>query len=114
MARKPTALPQTHFLISVPNRAHTPKRLPARSRTAANVGNHGHMFAEKTVRPGPDGIFVRHNHRKGNSLCVRSDPSQREDVVPVEARVGHLHPDPPFGDLRFGSVAHDKSAHWIV
>src|ERR1700687_5784309 len=41
-------------------------------------------------------------------------PSQREDVVPVEARVGHLHPDPPFGDLRFGSVAQDQSGHWIV
>ena len=57
---------------------------------------------------------ISQDHRIGNSLRVRSEPSQREDVVPVEARVGHLHPDPPFGDLRFGSVAQDKTGHWIV
>jgi hypothetical protein len=51
-SRISAALPQIHFLISVPNRAHTPTRSPARSTKVANVGDHGRTFAEKRFVPG--------------------------------------------------------------
>src|SRR6202011_5204923 len=58
--------------------------------------------------------IISQDHRVGNSLRVRSEPSQREDVVPVETRVGHLHPDPPFGNVRFGPISQDKTGHGII
>jgi hypothetical protein len=54
-----TLRPEQSFK-SGPKSALVHRRPPARSRTATNIGNRGRKFAEKTICPGPDGIFIRH------------------------------------------------------
>jgi hypothetical protein len=63
IARKPTVLPQILFLTYLPNRAHTPTLLHARSpqQMSETTDAYSLIFAEKMVLPEPDCIFVRHS-----------------------------------------------------
>jgi hypothetical protein len=62
---------------SGPKCALVHRRPPARSRTAANIGNRGRKFAEKTICPGPDGIFIR----RDQSSKVRPVFETRESPI---------------------------------
>ena len=54
------------------------------------------------------GAVISQDHREGNRLFLYRKSAQGEDIVPVKAGMGHLHPRPAFLYDRVGSLADDE------